>query len=74
MPKKVNSKKNKQDKSLLGKNYNQAIEVIDGRYTMCHWKKQACIAELKKDIRERGFIYPPPASVVPTVNVGGIVV
>ena len=57
----------------ISKNYNQAIEVIDGRYTMCHWNKESCIAELKKDIIERGFIYPP-APVVPTVNVGGIVV
>jgi len=36
---------------------------------MCHWKKQGCIAELKKDISERGFIYPPA-----TLNVDGIIV
>jgi hypothetical protein len=53
----------------ISKNYNQAIEVIDGRYTMCHWKKQGCIEELKKDIRVRGLIYPSA-----TVNVGGIIV
>ena len=57
----------------ISKNYNQAIEVIDGRYTMCHWKKQGCIEELKKDIRVRGLIYPP-APVAATVNVGGIIV
>ena len=25
---------------------------------MYHWKKQYCIEELKKDISDRGFIYP----------------
>ena len=40
---------------------------------MCHWKKEGCIEELKKDIRERGLIYTP-APVFANVNVGGIVV
>ena len=45
----------------ISKNYNQSIEIIDGRYTMYRWKKQCCIEELKKDISERGFIYPTAA-------------
>lgn len=42
----------------ISKNYNQSIEIIDGRYSMRRWKKQCCIQELKKEIWERGFIYP----------------
>jgi len=42
----------------ISKNYNQAIEIINGRYTMWHWKKEYCVAELKKDVTERGYIYP----------------